>query len=400
VSDHDSNPPAAVRADSRQVPARRVPVAARLVFLVAIVFTTIGLIECAFIGYDALTGSLAPLRAPDLGLGIRSWTEHHAMRPGYDEPPVKTNSFGLRSPEVAVPKTAGTFRVLLLGDSFTFGFKSSEDAVFARKLEALLRASYHLPSAEVVNAGVISYCPLLEYLQYRNHLHVLEPDVVVLNFDMSDVQDQLEYSRSTVWAGDGTPLYVTEPSLERVPSRIPDLLFFQWVGRKVTAVRNRFESAVEDVPFTRDVDRYLWALDDGRDMDAEAQRTMAPIADLARLLEHNHIPLLLATYPQPWQVSADATPDPAIRNQYRIGVHTVHLNDRPFRKLATFSAAHQIPFFNATAAFREAADPAGLFLQTDFHFSPRGNALYAELLAKELAGRGLLKPVQPAGPAK
>ena len=139
------------------------------------------------------------------------------MRPGYDNPASPTNSFGLRSPEVAVPKPAGTFRILLLGDSFTFGFRAANDVVFARAAgTAAPRRGF--PAVEVVNAGVLSYCPLLEYLQYRHSLHVLEPDLVVLNFDMSDVQDHLEYSRNLVSSSDGVPLFVTEPSLGPPPS--------------------------------------------------------------------------------------------------------------------------------------------------------------------------------------
>src|SRR5262245_31969918 len=102
---------------------KKVPLIGRLIFVVAFSFTMIGLIETGFVAYDVLTGgSLSRLRAPDLGIGVRSWTLHHAMRPGYSTPSTHTNSFGLRSPEVTVPKPAGTFRILLLGDSFTFGF--------------------------------------------------------------------------------------------------------------------------------------------------------------------------------------------------------------------------------------------------------------------------------------
>ena len=360
---------------------RGAPLALTLLFCLALVFTAIGLVESAFIAYDRFTGSLSALRAPDLGLGVRSWTEHHAMRPGYDIPPVRTNSFGLRSPEVAVPKPAGTLRVLLLGDSFTFGFKSTDDAVFARQMEQLLRTKYAFSSLEVVNAGVLSYCPLLEFLQYKHHLQVLEPDLVVLNFDMSDVQDHLDYSRSLVSSPGGEPLFVTEPSLNRGPSRWPGLLSFEWVGRHVTAALRRFQSSREGVPFVRDEDRYLWALDGGPEMDAEVAQTLAPILDLSKLLRHYGIPLVLATYPQPWQVSADATPLPPVREQYRIGLHTVHLNDRAFRKLDRFAAEHGIPFLNATGAFRSETNPAGLFLRDDFHFSERGNALYAAVLA-------------------
>jgi hypothetical protein len=378
------------------MPARRVPAAARILFVVALLFTAIGCLETLFIAYDAVTGgSLSAERYPDLAFGIRSWELHHELRPGYVSPNVHTNSLGLRSPEVAIPKPAGTRRVLLLGDSFTFGFQVSDADVFARALEAGLRKRFPAASIEVVNAGVVSYCPLLEYLQYRDRLHILEPDLVVLNFDMSDVQDHLAYSRNLARGPDGSPLYVTEPSLGEPPGARAGLLSFWWIGAKISSLRQRWQSARADEPFYRDQDRYLWALDGGPDMTAYAQQTLAPVLDLARLLDHHHIPLMLATYPQPWQVSADATPLPPIRDQYGIGRNTVHLNDRPFRLLAEFAASHALPFVNATPAFRQDGQPATLFLQSDFHFTPRGNALYASVLENAIVSSGLLH-VEPA----
>jgi len=366
------------------------------VFGIALIFTLIGLVESGFRVANLLSGGLIAARlTPDLELGIRSWTIHHAMRPGWINPASPTNSFGLRSPEVAVPKPAGTYRILLLGDSFTFGFQAADDVLFARKLEQRLRAG-GFPSVEVVNAGVLSYCPLLEYLQYRHELHVLEPDLVILNFDMSDVQDHLEYSRDLVSSPDGVPLYVTEPSLKNPPTW--RLLSFQWVAKFVTAARRRTESAVEGVPFTRDQDRYLWALDNGPEMDKEVQSTLAPIVNLSELLAHNGIPLVLATYPQPWQVSADATPLPPIREQYAIGMNTVHLNDRSFRKVEAFATTHGIPFVNATSAFRQAPKPASLFLESDFHFTARRHDLYAEVLADYLVEHALVASARRPAP--
>lgn len=375
---------------------RRSPLLIRALFVAALLFTLIGLVETAFVVGDALSGgTLSAGHVPDLELGIRSWSVHHAMRPGYDVPPVRTNSFGLRSPEIAIPKPEERFRILLLGDSFTFGFRAAQDVIFARRLEEMLRSRGYT-DVEVVNAGVLSYCPLLEYLQYKHRLHVLEPDLVVLNFDMSDVQDHLEYSRDLVSSSDGVPLFVKEPSLGQPPGSLPGLLSFQWVAKRVAALRRRSEAAAQGAPFTRDEDRYLWALDTGPEMAAEVQRTLAPIATLATLLRHHGIPLLVATYPQPWQVSPDATPLPPIRDQYAIGRETVHLNDRPFRTLERFTGDRGLPFVNATDAFRAHPQPASLFLEQDFHFTAAGHALYAQVLADHLIAHGFVSRPAPA----
>jgi hypothetical protein len=364
----------------------------RALVVVAMIFTAVGVLETAFVLYDVATkGSLSSLRAPDLSFGVRSWRIHHELRPGYQSPVVVTNSFGLRSPEVAVPKPDGTFRILLLGDSFTFGMRVTDDQVFARRLEDQLRRRYPSPRIEVVNGGVLSYCPLLEYLEYRHYLHALEPDLVVVNFDMSDVQDQLAYSRDLVRDADGTPLFVTEPSLRsNTVSAMPRLLLFEWFGRRVRGARGRIQSTLEGNPFVRDQDRYLWALDNGPSMDREAADAMAPIADLRKLLDHDRIPLILATYPQPWQVSAAATALPPVRDQYGIGLNKVHLNDRPFTKLGAFAGEHGIPFVNATGAFRADAHGETLFFDNDFHFTPRGHELYASVLTNFISAHSSL----------
>ncbi len=81
-------------------------------------------------------------------------------------------------------------------------------------------------------------------------------------------------------------------------------------------------------------------------------------------------------------------------------MNTVHLNDRPFRKLAAFAAAHGIPFVNATSAFRQDPKPASLFLASDFHFTARGHDLYAEVLASYLVEHALVASARRPTPAR
>jgi lysophospholipase L1-like esterase len=69
--------------------------------------------------------------------------------------PYRLNSLGLRDREVRFEKAPGTLRLLVLGDSFTFGQGVRNAATFARRLERGLNGAPGLSApVEVLNAGL------------------------------------------------------------------------------------------------------------------------------------------------------------------------------------------------------------------------------------------------------
>lgn len=103
--------------------------------------------------------------------------------------PFRTNSLGLRGPEIRARKPPGTRRILILGDSIASGYGVSEDETFARRLERRPRASDPHP-VEVVNAGVPSYntAQEVEFLAERGV--ALDPDIVLLALYWNDIHDK------------------------------------------------------------------------------------------------------------------------------------------------------------------------------------------------------------------
>ena len=96
-----------------------------------------------------------------------------------------TNSLGLNDVEFVVPKPAGRFRILALGDSFTYGSVPYPDAVMTR-LEEALRADCPRVSLDLLNfgisgAGVWDYKTLLEL-----GAEIFDPDLVLVNFYMGN----------------------------------------------------------------------------------------------------------------------------------------------------------------------------------------------------------------------
>lgn len=98
---------------------------------------------------------------------------HHRLEPGktstvetYDFVYTqKVNDLGLRGAPIATPKPAGTYRILMLGDSFTMGYGVAEDETFSVLIQQSLnkKASNgtHSRVVEVLNGGVDSYAPIL-----------------------------------------------------------------------------------------------------------------------------------------------------------------------------------------------------------------------------------------------
>jgi lysophospholipase L1-like esterase len=119
-------------------------------------------------------------------------TRGYTLRPGFEGEskfgiPFRVSAQGFRSPEVAVPKPAGTHRVLVLGDSVTWGAGVREEETFSRRLEAELGDELAC-AVEVVNAGISGYGSIEELDVLRNDGLALEPDVVLVYHVENDNQ--------------------------------------------------------------------------------------------------------------------------------------------------------------------------------------------------------------------
>lgn len=106
---------------------------------------------------------------------------------------VQINSHGLRDREIRLEKTPGTRRILMLGDSVTFGWGVPQDQTVSKQLENLLNAAGHGP-VDVINAGVGNYNTQMEVQYFFNQGYKYEPDLVVLNYFINDAEETPSYS--------------------------------------------------------------------------------------------------------------------------------------------------------------------------------------------------------------
>ena len=105
----------------------------------------------------------------------------------------QTNANGFRGPECALAKPAGTFRLVFLGDSFTFGEGVRFEDTFAEATSARLAGL--LPDAKVMlescNLGVSGYNTADELLLFNALVPRLSADVVIVTYVINDAEPPL-----------------------------------------------------------------------------------------------------------------------------------------------------------------------------------------------------------------
>lgn len=238
----------------------------------------------------ALTDPLAVKVRPHGVFGYR-------QKPGaqFDYPATKsharTNALGYRGPEVATPKPAGTFRIILLGESTTHGWGVDDsetiDAHMRREV-ALRLPGRHI---EVVNLAFDGYDAYQIWQRLLSDGFRLQPDLVIVNTGVNDVRN----ARIPHLSGDPDPrtlLYDAElRRLRRERDQGGASLWtttkhWLYLARIVGVLRSRRQA---DVRMAR-----VPEIQVSLDAAGNFERNVARIADT---LARAHLPLLLSTPP-------------------------------------------------------------------------------------------------------
>lgn len=326
---------------------------------------------------------------------------HHALVPNAvlervkDEFAVtyRINSLGLRNEEFSPQKPQNTFRILMLGDSYTFGIGVELEQTFSKQLEKILNEGHPKRKIEVINAGVSSYSPIIEYLFLVTKGLSYQPDLVILNYDISDVQDDYKYGNIADFDASGKPLkvnpievqYYFQEIKKGIASDIPLLQksqLRQFVMERVYQLMGK-----RDIPYYYETakvisgnieyDRDLPMRDNAGDWKKDFDRSARYLALIDDLLKEKGIGFALTSYPYGTLIS---------EREWKIGrrlrgfdekIYTTKL----FDYLQEFCAKRGIPFLNMMPAF-QASKEFPLFYAYDGHFTPAGHAIAGRALAQ------------------
>ena len=122
---------------------------------------------------------------PDVGRILQRRLEGREFR----GVPVSSNAFGMREGGYAARKPEGTTRIVVLGDSFVFGYRTAAEDRVGVFLERFLRSRGASDDVEVLHIAASSWNILAETSYLRRQLHALQPDLVVHVVVSNDLDD-------------------------------------------------------------------------------------------------------------------------------------------------------------------------------------------------------------------
>jgi lysophospholipase L1-like esterase len=194
--------------------------------------------------------------------------------------PVSINSAGMRDGEYSFEKPPGVYRIMMLGDSTTFGWGVRQEDTAAkfleRKLNGQLPPGYN--KVEVLNTGVGNYDTVQEVTYYETIGYKYHPDLVVLVF------------------------FINDP--EPVPVERKSFLIDR--SYLIAFATNRFDGVLRHAGVRPDWKKYYASLyDDDRPGFQACKKALVSLADSTRT---NGAQLLVAILPELHQINGDSYP--------------------------------------------------------------------------------------------
>lgn len=377
----------------------------RLIFAASLLILLVCGAEVGVRIYEAITG--APIcRSADATcsdpskLAVPSWSFHHELKPlakakvecrdTKSHVEFQTNSLGLRGPEPAIPKPADICRIVVLGDETIFAPETSDSDHFCSLLQNLLQQQTRM-RIEVVNAGIPGHCPLTEFVLFKQRLLSLQPDLVLLHFDWSDVADDRQIRRLSHCDEAGIPQSC--PNAKLIASKKSPPLHEVWrqqfrlLDWGMNCMCTEWKQQVaRQKAVSRDVDTnpYAWLRDEHPEENVAFRHALRPLLDFAKLCQSSHCQFVIMTSPKPWQVSAKCSRGEGVRLAAGVAREAYFSSRAPFNVLANFAADNNIPLIDGSAVIVAGQGGEQSFLRHAPRWSPPGHSRMSEYVTNFL----------------
>jgi lysophospholipase L1-like esterase len=286
------------------------------------------------------------------------------------------NAAGFRDRELKLKKQPNASRIMVIGDSFTFGPGVDLKDTYPKQIMRIL--NHDNIRCEVINCGVVGYDMWQYYAMLKQKILPYQPDLVVVGLFLNDINDSIApYEYRDHWKA-------ANPFEPEGLSRLTDR-FFLWNFLK--NVNYLFETKYRH----RRGYRYLQGIEKRKSKFGPEDPTNTWYKIMYGTLEKHKYEAFRVTLKKFVQTSRSA----GVRVLVAMIPDSVQLNEPAMQHVNRFvqQTCREIgvPFIDSTPRLEKEKDPRLLYLfPKDAHNSPLGYALIAQSIADRITELGLL----------
>lgn len=315
----------------------------------------------------------------------------------------RINNFGLRGRDISIEKPEGLTRILMVGDSFTFGVGAEDNQTIPYYFEEIIKKKYG--PVEVINCGMGLLCTTLHYINLRDKYLKLSPDMVFLLFDLTDLWDDWEMERHLIYDKNGKILrcdpYYVDGKFDwwfflREHSKFADWVYDKIIRTyrkmrilgfsgymKIAMQGKRAKGEIANLknisidPITNDGLFFTRGRDKEQDIRRHWKRTAKFILLIRDMLKERNIDFAMIIYPNGIYVGPDQWSQGRLWWGFQAG--KTYTDCFCFELMEEFAKENNIDLINLLPAFLSNKDKK-LFFDYDGHFTPVANKIVAEAL--------------------
>jgi lysophospholipase L1-like esterase len=300
--------------------------------------------------------------------------------------PVAINSYGLRGGEVSIPKTPNTIRILVIGDSITFGYGIPVESTYVKVLEKLLNdAAAGSTRYEVLNGGTLGGS-LSDY----DHLLTqkagpLQPDMVLVGLNLNDIVVYFESGSiseaGAEWHGGRLPW---TRRLSRFLLRHSQLYVFCYARLK----SSMYSSGIIDVNKARGLNFVTLTPPSAYQKEAW-ESSLRMLTQIIGFCRERGYQIGIVVFPMQMQLSPGELQ--FYRDKYHLRLGDEALSGEPQERLRQFASKMGLTMVDLLPVYR-ALNPEELYLRNALiradpnHPSIKGNQVAAEEIFRVLKG--------------
>lgn len=297
-----------------------------------------------------------------------------------------TNSEGFRvsdaREEYAIPKDPHKRRIMLLGPSFAFGWGVNYEDTFATHLEALLEAkASDGRDVEIINAGVPSLGPISQLRWFQHRGVDFQPDLVI-QFIYGSMAVGPDSQENYTVNDDGYLISSSMGPGRRLQHALKQsaMIFYGWV------LYTRIRTLIGGANTEDGVQGAGRVLEEQTEFDVTKPAVRAALEfydDLRAAVDRIGADLVVVYFPLSYAIH----PEDASRWRH-LGVKNMAAQERFDEEFCRhLDEERSIRCINITDDLERAARSRGerLYYWLDIHWTPAGNAVAAEAVARALS---------------